>query len=74
MAPVLNKLMTVQLLIQNQTAGIVFDNDTKGCYNHIISRIVLATLHRIGYSKNSVKMLGLLWAELEHHVCTGYGL
>jgi hypothetical protein len=29
-------------------------------------------LRRIGYSKNSVRMLGLLWAQLEHHVATGF--
>jgi hypothetical protein len=30
MTPVLNKLLTVQLLIQKRTKGIVFDNDAKG--------------------------------------------
>jgi hypothetical protein len=72
--PVLKKLLMVQLLIQNKTKGIIFDNDAKGCYYRIISRTTLAALRRIGYSKNSVKMLGLLQVELEHHICTGYGL
>jgi hypothetical protein len=27
-----------------------------------------------GYSSNSVRMLGLLWAQLEHHIATGYGV
>jgi hypothetical protein len=31
MTPVLNKLLTVQLLIQKRAAGIVFENDAKGC-------------------------------------------
>jgi hypothetical protein len=31
-------------------------------------------LSRIGYSKNSLNILGLLWEELEHHICTGYGV
>jgi hypothetical protein len=39
MMPVLNKLMTVQLLIQTRTAGILFDNDANGCYIIIISGI-----------------------------------
>jgi hypothetical protein len=30
LTPVLNKLLTVQLLIQKKTNGIVFDNDAKG--------------------------------------------
>jgi hypothetical protein len=47
LTPVLNKLLTVQLLI-------VFDNDAKGCYGRIVSGIALAALRRIGYSKNSV--------------------
>jgi hypothetical protein len=76
--PVLNKLLTVQLLIQNliqkKTNGIVFDNDAKGCYDRIVSGIALAELRRIGYSKNSVRMLCLLWAQLEHHVATGFGV
>jgi hypothetical protein len=64
LTPVLNKLLTVQLLIQNKTSGIVFNNDAKGCYDRIVSGIALGALRRIGYSKNLVRMLGLLWAQL----------
>jgi hypothetical protein len=49
MTPVLNKLLTVQILIQKKVEGIVFDNDAKGCYDRIISGIALACLKRIGY-------------------------
>jgi hypothetical protein len=51
MTPVLNNLLTVQLLIQKRTEGIVFDNDAKGCYDRIISGVALASLRRLGYSK-----------------------
>jgi hypothetical protein len=54
LTPVLNKLFTVQLLIQKKTNWIEFDNDAKGCYDRIVSGIALAALQRIGYSKNSV--------------------
>jgi hypothetical protein len=64
----------VQILIQKKTNGIVFDNDKKGCYDRIVSGIALAALRRIGYYNNSVRMLGLLWAQLEHHVATGFGV
>jgi hypothetical protein len=74
LTPALKKLLTVQLLIQKKMNGIVFDNDVKCCYNHIVSGIALAALRRIGYSKNSVRMLGLLWAQLEHHVATCFGV
>jgi hypothetical protein len=74
MTPVLNKLLTVQLLIKKRTEGIVFDNDAKGCYDRITSGVALASLRRLGYSKESVKMLGLIWAHMEHHVCTGFGV
>jgi hypothetical protein len=66
--------LTVQLLIQKMTEGIVFDNDAKGCNDIIISGVALAALRRLGYSKESVKMMGLLWAQMEHHVCTGFGV
>jgi hypothetical protein len=72
--PVLKKLLTVQLLIQKKTNGIVFDNDAKGCYDHIVSGISLATLRRIGYPKEYVLMLGLMWAQMQHHICTGFGV
>jgi hypothetical protein len=62
------------VLIQKRTEGIVFDNNAKGCYDRIISGVALAALHRLGYSKESVKMLGLLWAQMDHHVCTGFGV
>jgi hypothetical protein len=74
MTPVLNKLLTVQLLIQKRNEVIVFDNDVKGCYDRIISGVALASLIHLGYSKEYVKMLGLLWAQMEHHVCTGFGV
>jgi hypothetical protein len=74
LTPVLNKLLTVQLLIQMKTNGIVFGNDAKGCNDRIVSGIALAALRRIGYSKNSVRMLGLLWAQLEHHMATRFGV
>jgi hypothetical protein len=74
MTPVLNKLLTAQLLIQKRTEGIVFDNDAKGCYDRIISVVAFASLRCLGYSKESVKMLGLLWAQMKHHVCTGFGV
>jgi hypothetical protein len=74
MTPVLNKLLTIQILKQKRTEGIVFDNDAKGCYDRIISKVVLASLRRLWYSKESVKMLGFLWAQVEHHVCTGFGV
>jgi hypothetical protein len=54
MTPVLNKLLTIQILIQKKVEGIVFDNDVKGCYDRIIIGIALACLKRIGYSSNSV--------------------
>jgi hypothetical protein len=33
MTPVLDKVLTVQLLIQKKVSGFVFDNDVKGCYD-----------------------------------------
>jgi hypothetical protein len=72
MTPVLNKLLTIQRIIQKKVEGIVFNNDAKGS---IITGVALACLQQIGYSKNSVRMLGLLWAQLEHHnIATGYGV
>jgi hypothetical protein len=70
----LNKLLTIQLIIQKKKEGIVFDNDAKGCYDRIISGIALACLKRIGYSISLVHMMGLLWAQLEHHISTRYGV
>jgi hypothetical protein len=61
MTPVLKKLMKVQLLKQNKTTFIVFDNDANAYYDRIVSDITLAALRNIGYSKNPVKMMGLLW-------------
>jgi hypothetical protein len=73
-SPILNKLLTIQILIQKKTNGIVFDNDAKGCYDRIISGIALLSIRCLGYSKNSVKMLGKLWEQLEHHISTGFGV
>jgi hypothetical protein len=46
----------------------------------VCSGIALACLTRIGYSRNVVRMLGLLWAQLDHHaqlghhIASGYGV
>jgi hypothetical protein len=74
MSPVLNKLLTIQLLIQKKVNGIVFANDAKRCYDRIMSDVALLTLIRLGYSKESVFMLGLLWAQMQLHICTGFGV
>jgi hypothetical protein len=74
MTPVLKNLLTIQILVQKKVEGIFFDNYAKGCYDRIISGIALACLKRIGYLSNSVRMPGLLWAQLEHHIEMGYGV
>jgi hypothetical protein len=74
MSPVPSKMFTIQLLIQKKVNGIVFDNDTKRCYDRIASGVALETLRRMGYSIESVRMLGLLWAQIKHHICTGFGV
>jgi hypothetical protein len=73
MTHVLNKLLTIQLWIQ-KIEGILFDNNAKWCYDRIIRGIDLACLKPIGYSKNAVRMFGLLWAQFEHHIATWYGM
>jgi hypothetical protein len=73
-SPILNKLLTIQILVQKRTYGIVFDNDAKGCYDRIISGIALLSIRHLGNSKNSVNMLGKLWEQLEHHITTGFGV
>jgi hypothetical protein len=52
--PILNKFLTIQILIQKRTNGIIFDNDAKGWYDRIISGFSLAAVRRLGYSKNYV--------------------
>jgi hypothetical protein len=61
-------------MIQKKTNGIVFENDAKGFYDRIVSEIALAALKRIGYYKNSTRMLGILWDQLEQHVATLLGV
>jgi hypothetical protein len=73
-SPILNKLLIIQLLIQKKVNGILFDNDAKEYYDMIVSGVSLATLRRLGYSRNSVRMLGLLWAQIQHHICTRFGV
>jgi hypothetical protein len=47
-SPILNKLLTMQILIQKRMNGIIFYNDAKGCHDRIISGISLATVMRLG--------------------------
>jgi hypothetical protein len=72
--PILNKLLPIQFLTQKKVNGIVLSNDAKGRYDRIISGVSLATLWRLDSSRNSVRMLVLLWAKMRHHICTGFGV
>jgi hypothetical protein len=74
MTPVLNTLLAIQLRIQKKVEGIFFDKDVKGCYDRIISGIVLECLKQIGYQSNSVRILLILRAQLEHHIAVVYGV
>jgi hypothetical protein len=56
-SPILNTLLTIQILIKKLMNGIVFDNNAKGCYDRIISGISLVSVRRLIYSKNSVRMI-----------------
>jgi hypothetical protein len=40
------------------------------CYDRITSGISLPTMRRLGYSRNSVLILELLWAQIQNHICT----
>jgi hypothetical protein len=71
---VLNKLLTVQILIQSKTNGIAFNNDTTSCYDCIVSGIALEAFIQIGYYKNSIRMIDLLSSQLEHHVATVFAV
>jgi hypothetical protein len=73
-SPILNKLLTIQILIQKRTNCIMFYNYAKGCYDWIISGIALLSIRCLGYSKNLVNMLGKLWGQLEHHIRIGFGV
>jgi hypothetical protein len=68
------KKLTIQVLKQKRTNCIVFDNKAKVCYDRIINGIALLSIRRMGYSKSSVKMLGKIWVQLEHHISTGFGV
>jgi hypothetical protein len=74
MSPVLNKLLTIQLLIQRKVNWIVFENDGKGCNGRIASGVALTILRRLEYSKESIHMLGLLRSQMQHHIWTGFGV
>jgi hypothetical protein len=39
-----------------------------------VSGVALATLRRLGYYNESVRMLDLLWAQMQHHMYTGFGV
>jgi hypothetical protein len=41
MTPVLNKILTIQPIIQKKVEGVVFNNNAKGCYDRIISGLSL---------------------------------
>jgi hypothetical protein len=56
------------------TERIVVDNDAKSCYATISSGVALTALRGLVHSRESVKMLGLTWAQMEHRVSTDLGV
>jgi hypothetical protein len=43
-SPNVNKLLTIQILVQKRTNDIVFDNDVKGCYDKTSSGLLFYPL------------------------------
>ena len=72
MHAVKKRLLYNMVHLQRQPA-ILYNNDTKSCYERIVHSVAIMLIKRLGISAQPMEcMLGKL-QDLEHHTITAYG-
>jgi hypothetical protein len=71
---VLNKQLTHDIVHDKKTTAAFIENDTTGCYDHMVKSLLLFELQQLGLPLTAVKSLSQTWAKAIHNIRTKYGV
>ncbi len=69
----LNKRLTIDIHSYKKQPMAFIENDAVGCYNRIVTPLVLIFLKILGVSPNTVDSLAHTWSQTMHSIRTLYG-
>jgi hypothetical protein len=71
--PVLNKVISYDVIRQTKVCGAFIENDAIGCYDRLVNSIVFLELWYLGIPIQLLKTIQDPWNNAVHHIKTKYG-
>jgi len=72
-SPVINKVLSYDLVRQTKVCGAFIENDAVGCYDRLVNSIVFLELRHIGIPVSILKAIQDAWNHAVHHIKTIFG-
>jgi hypothetical protein len=73
-SPVLNKQLSHDIIHQTKQTAAIIKNDAVGCYDRIMSPLLLLAMRRLAVTTTATQSLGLTWSHTTHAIKTQYGV
>lgn len=73
LSPVLNKVLTHDIIHQTKMCGAFLENNATGWYDRLVSTLVFLEWRRIGIPLPVILSLKFSWESVTHHIKTAYG-
>lgn len=71
---ILHKLLTYIIAMHKKGTAAFIENDAVGCYDQMVSNILLLCLRRLGIPVTATQSLGETWNQAQHFIPTQYGI
>jgi len=72
-SPVLNKVISYDIVRQTKVNGAFIENDAIGCYDRLVNNLVFLELRRLGLPQSVLQCIQDTWNHARHHIKTKYG-
>jgi len=72
-SPVLNKVVSFDIVRQTKVTGAFIENDAVGCYNRLVNNLVFLELRHLSLPVHVLKAVQDAWDHACHHIKTKYG-
>jgi hypothetical protein len=72
-SPVLNKVLSYDIICQTKVNGAFLENDAIGCYDRLVNNLIFLELKRLGVPNTVLQCIQDTWNNACHHIKTKYG-
>jgi len=72
-SPVLNKVLSFDLVRQTKVTGAFIENDAIGCYDRMVNSVIFLELRRLGLPISVIQCIQNTWENACHHIRTKFG-